>query len=279
MAGHQGQWPMPEHGKDRAIPGTDLWLYSCHDMGVPVASAETPGSRGCQASSCQPRFTLEPSRLPVPGSDTASVLQAIKEGEIFGLALVDIHMPAHLRDKFRDLPPIFKTCEVSRDDVGEKMRAFCERTGSLARPRRMLNGGYFAVKSLIPTPLLRWYLQQGLEVTRLYLLRQYQPQQCFQEVTEDAANKRRQAQLDPSQELAGESSKLLINSVYGKTCENKLRFREYRFINRPAVRKALRSHRFRSLETLKTGHKSKKALLMKGGFAGALAGVLAPTAH
>ena len=197
-----------------------------------------------------PPITLEPSRLPVPGSDTASVLQAIKEGEIFGLALVDIHTPAHLRDKFRDLPPIFKTCEVSRDDVGEHMRAFCERTGSLARPRRMLISSYFAVKTLIPTPLLRWYLQQGLEVTRLYLLMQYQPQQCFQEVTEDAANKRRQAQLDPSQELAGESSKLLINSVYGKTCENKSRFREYRFIKGPAVRKALRSHRFRSLETL-----------------------------
>ena len=130
------------------------------------------------------------------------------------------------------------------------MLAFCERTGSLARPRCMLISSYFAVKTLIPTPLLRWYLQQGLEVTRLYLLMQYQLQQCFQEVTKNAANKRRQAQLDPSQELAGESSKLLINSVYGKTYENKSRFREYRFIKGPAVRKALRSHRFRSLETL-----------------------------
>ena len=122
-----------------------------------------------------PAITLEPSRLPVPESHTAWVLQAIKEGEIFGLALMDIHTPAHLRDKFRDLPPIFKTCEVSRDDVGEHMRAFCEPTGSLARPRRMLISSYFAVKTLIPTPLQRWYLQQGLEVTRPDLLMQYQP--------------------------------------------------------------------------------------------------------
>ena len=169
------------------------------------------------------------------GKDKSSVLQAIEEGKIVGFTLVDIHTPEELKNKFRDLPPIFKCCNVSQDDIGDHMRDFCKRTGALAHPRRMLISSYFSIKMLISTPLLHWYLQQGLTVTQVYLVIQYQPQECFKAITVDAAAKRRRAQQDPSQELTRESVKLLINSVYGKCCENKAHFWEYRFIRGPAV--------------------------------------------
>ena len=194
---------------------------------------------------------VDPSSISTPGTDKSSVLQAIQENKIFGFTLVDLHTPDELKHKFRDLPPIFKCCDVSRDDIGDHMRQFWEQTGSLARPRRMVISSYFGSKMLIPTPLLHWYLQQGLIMTQVYLVIQYQPQQCFKTVTEDAAAKRCLAQQDPSQDLAGESAKLLINSVYGKCCDNKARFREYRFIKGPAVRSVLRSPHFRSLENLR----------------------------
>ena len=96
------------------------------------------------------------------------------------------------------------------------MRSYCEETGQLPTPRGMLISSYFAVKTLLATPLLKWYLKMGLVVTRVYLMLQYQNQQCFLQVTTDVANKRRAADKDPSQKLAGESAKLLANSIYGK---------------------------------------------------------------
>ena len=120
---------------------------------------------------------VDPTSIATPGADKSSVLQAIEEGKIFGFALVDIHTPEELKNKFRDLPPIFKCCDVSQDDIGDHKQDFCKRTGALARPRRMLISSYFGIKMLIPTPLLRWYLQQGLTVTRVYLVIQYQPQE------------------------------------------------------------------------------------------------------
>ena len=187
-----------------------------------------------------------------PGSDMQSILSAIREGRLFGMVLVDIHTPNHLRAKFRDMPPIFKCVEVGRDDIGDHMRSYCEETGHLPTPRGMLISSYFAVKTLLATPLLKWYLKMGLVVTRVYLVLQYQNQQCFLQVTTDVANKRRAADKDPSQKLAGESAKLLANSIYGKCCESKARFREITFVTGPAASAAVCSRRFRDMSRLGT---------------------------
>jgi G:T-mismatch repair DNA endonuclease (very short patch repair protein) len=193
-----------------------------------------------------------PSSLPDPGTDLASVLDSIREGRLFGMAVVDIHTPEALKSKFRDMPPIFKCTEVGCDDAGDHMRTYCQNSGTLKRPRRMMISSYFAVKMLIATPLIRWYLEMGLKVTRVYMILQYSPQSCFKDVTEDAANKRRAADRDPSQKLAGESAKLLVNSIYGKCCENKARFCETSFVSGPVASAAVCMPRFRDMTKLKS---------------------------
>ena len=45
-----------------------------------------------------------------PGSDMQSVLSVIREDRLFGMVLVDIHTPNHLRAKFRDMPPDIQMC-------------------------------------------------------------------------------------------------------------------------------------------------------------------------
>ena len=157
--------------------------------------------------------------IPDPGSDMESILQAIQDDKLFGMALVDLHTPEVLKHKFRDLPPIFKRTEVGRADIGEHMKKYCEESGLLPSPRPMLISSYFAVNTLIATPLLKWYIDMGLVVTRVYMVMQYRRRRCFLRVTENAAEKRRIADLDSSQKLAGESTKLLANSIYGKTCD------------------------------------------------------------
>ena len=156
---------------------------------------------------CSSQKSSNRQSLPDPGSDMGSILKAICDDHLFGMAVVDIHTPESLKGKFRDLPPIFKCANVGRSDVGDHMRSYCEQTGQLPTPRDMLISSYFAVEMLIATPLLKWYMEMGLIVTRVHMVMQYRKEQCFRHVTEEAANKRRAADLDPSQKLAGEKCK------------------------------------------------------------------------
>ena len=43
---------------------------------------------------------------------------------MFGVADVVIEVPDHLETKFSQFPPIFKNCEVGRNDIGEFMKSF-----------------------------------------------------------------------------------------------------------------------------------------------------------
>ena len=185
-----------------------------------------------------------------PGTNMANILQSIQESRLFVMALVDIHTPDPLKNKFRDMPPIFKNIEVTRDDIGDHMRKYCEETGSMSAPSRMLISSYFATRMLIATPLLKWYLDMGLVVTQVYMVMQYDKRRCFDHVVTDAANKRRAADKDPSQQIAAECAKLLSNAVYGKLCEQKSRFRDISFVNRPAASAAVSSPRFRDMAKL-----------------------------
>src|ERR1700726_1046316 len=56
----------------------------------------------------------------------------------FGFVQCDVHVPLHLQAEFADLPPIFKNCEISINDVGETMKAYALETGDLRKPGRSL---------------------------------------------------------------------------------------------------------------------------------------------
>ena len=174
----------------------------------------------------------------------------IREDRVFDLAGVEIHTPEDLKDKFRDLPPIFKSAVLSREDAGPHMAKFCLTTSLVSRPWMSLISSYFARRMLIPTPLLRWYLLNGLVFTQLYIVMQYDRHWCFQALAANCAQKLWDAHQDPSQALARESVKLLMTSVYGKCCENMARFSHTYFVKGPAASKAVCSKRFRDMKPL-----------------------------
>ena len=55
--------------------------------------------------------------------------------------------------------------------------------------------GLKAEKVLLSSPLLSWYLEHGLEVTRVYQCIEYQKQNCFSPFEQEVANARRNAAL------------------------------------------------------------------------------------
>ena len=213
------------------------------------SSAPTPAQRRVSMDVSQP--PMAGSHLPAPGTDMQALLWAICEDfGLFGLTQVDIHIPEGLKDKFRDLPPIYKSFSVSKEDAGPHMAQFWEDAGVVSQPWWSLIVSYFGGQVLIPTPLLRWYLLNGLVVTCLYLQMQYDRHQCFQSLAEACAQKQWDAHRDPLQALAGESLKLLMTSVYGKCSENKTCFMQTYFVKGPVDSKAVASNRFRDMRPL-----------------------------
>ena len=117
------------------------------------------------------RFIATRLRRPLDKVKTMTlhtILGAVKNEKLFGCVECDIHVPEHLRDKFSEMCPVFKNTEISRDDIGEYMKAYAEENDIMSRPRRSLIGSMVGEKILLATPLLKWYLEHGLEVTRAY---------------------------------------------------------------------------------------------------------------
>ena len=122
------------------------------------------------------RFITTRHRRPLDKVKTMSlqtILDAVKNEKLFGCVECDIHVPEHLCEKFSEMCPIFKNTEISRDDIGEYMEAYAEENNIMSRPRRSLIGSMVGEKILLATPLLKWYLEHGLEVTRVYQVRVY----------------------------------------------------------------------------------------------------------
>ena len=118
------------------------------------------------------RFIATGLRRPMDKVKTMTletILEAIRCEKLFGCIECDIHVPEHLREKFSEMCPVFKNTEISRDDISEFMKAYAEENDTMSRPRRSLIGSMKGEKILLATPLLKWYLEHGLEVTRIYL--------------------------------------------------------------------------------------------------------------
>ena len=95
---------------------------------------------------------------------TRSIINAVQNETLFGCVECDIHVPDHLREQFQEMCPIFKNTEISREDIGDFMKAYAEENDIMRQPRRSLIGSMKGEKILLATPLLKWYLEHGLEV-------------------------------------------------------------------------------------------------------------------
>ena len=104
------------------------------------------------------------------------------------------------------------------------MKQYGEEHGFMKQPRRSLISSYFGENILLITPLLQYYLQLGLEVTKVYEVVQLTPMTCFKGFVDRVIQARREADLDPQKAVIEESFKTIGNSSYGKTVTNQSKF-------------------------------------------------------
>ena len=204
------------------------------------------------------------------------ILEAVVAGTLFGLVECDIHVPEALHPHFAEMQPIFKNVNITRDDIGETMRAYAEQHKIMSQPRRSLIGSFKGEKILLATPLLQWYLDHGLVVTHVYQVIQYWPDNCFRKFGKEVSDARRAGDKDPDQAIIADTMKLLGtclfvfsfslgiyfqslilflclsagNSSYGKTITNKERHRDVKYCNDEEASSLINDPHFRTLTPL-----------------------------
>ena len=96
------------------------------------------------------------------------LLERIKKGYLFGYVHCDAEVPECLKANFPKFPPIFKNTLVSKNDIGDLMKTYAEEEGILSQPRKMLISSFTLQNGNLITPLLLFYLQLGLVVTKIH---------------------------------------------------------------------------------------------------------------
>ena len=85
-----------------------------------------------------------------------TLLTRIHEDNLFGYVQCDLEVPEELRERFANFSPIFKNCDVGRENIGKFMLEYAEKNALLLKPQRMLISSYKLNNEIVITPLLKF---------------------------------------------------------------------------------------------------------------------------
>ena len=137
------------------------------------------------------------------------VLESIRNDKMFCAVEVDIIVPNHLLEYFTDMPPIFKNTDVTFEDIGDYMKQYCIENSIGFESRRYLIGSMKGDKILLASPLLKWYMEKGLVITKVHQLVEFRGSSCFGSFVEKVTQDRRNGDRDPRFLAIAETSKLV----------------------------------------------------------------------
>ena len=128
------------------------------------------------------------------------------------------------------------------------MKKFAEENRLLKKPRRILISSYFGEKILLTTPLAKWYLEHGLEITKIYEFIEYTPEKPFEKFALDVSDGRRGGDSNSSKKILANTRKLIGNSGYLVALVRKDRFRKISYHDQSIVDKAINSPQFVNID-------------------------------
>ena len=183
------------------------------------------------------------------------LIQNVLDDKLFGFFQVDIEVPEQLLDKFSEFSPLFILSEVPEDQIPQHMQDYKINTGrKKIKNNNKLLGVMKAEKILLYSPLLKWYLNHGLQVTKIHKYISYTSGRPFKWFPEEVSGARRAADQDKNKKQLGDTAKLKGNSFYGKMIENLEKHMNTKFTtDEKLIDKIFRSPYFDDLEEISEG--------------------------
>ena len=183
------------------------------------------------------------------------LIQNVLNDKLFGFFQVDIEVPEQLLDKFSEFSPLFILAEVPGDQIPQHMRGYKINTGrKMIKNNKKLLGVMKTEKILLYSPLLKWYLNHGLQVTKIHRYISYTSSRPFAWFPEEVSSARRDADQDKNKKQLGDTAKLKGNSFYGKMIENLEKHMNTKFTkDEKLIDEIFRSPYFDDLEEISEG--------------------------
>ena len=178
------------------------------------------------------------------------LLEGIKKGSLFGYVQCDIEVFENLRVNFANSPPIFKNTLVSKNDIGDLMKTYAEEGGIMSQPQKMLTSSFTLQNGTLIAPLLLFYLQLGIVVTKLHRFVEYTPKKSFNSFVQSAVDARRKGDENPNSSVVAETMKLLANSSYGYQIMDRSRHTVMNYLSDKKTHAAVNSKLFKRLDQL-----------------------------
>ncbi|KAJ8311210.1 hypothetical protein KUTeg_011238 [Tegillarca granosa] len=168
------------------------------------------------------------------------ILKGVQEEKLFGMVEVDIQVPEKWSSDFKhrlspyeyfqEMSPLFCTTDVPFEAFGEHMQRHVENHNLSKASRRLLVGGMKAQQMLLASPLLKWYLDHGLQVTKVYQVVEYQQQRCFHQFVEEVSQARRKGDEDKNTAIIADTMKVIGNSAYECMIMDKSKHRDVQYV-------------------------------------------------
>ena len=131
------------------------------------------------------------------------------------------------------------------------MHQVIEKHGILNKPVKFLIGSYRGDKILLATLLLQWYLNNGLEVKKVYHFILYVPKRCFETFVNKITEKRQATDASGANtQIVANTMKLLGNSFYGKTLTNKRKHMKVSYVDNTKIYATIKEPTFRHLNEI-----------------------------
>ena len=183
------------------------------------------------------------------------IIQNVLNDKLFGFFEVDIEVPEQKRKRFSEFCPLFVISEVSEEQIPQHMKDYKINTGrKMIKNNKKLLGVMKAEKILLYSPLLKWYLNHGLQVTKIHRYISYTSGRPFKWFPEEVSSARRAADQDKNKRQLGDTAKLKGNSFYGKMIENLEKHMNTKFTtNEKLIDNLFRSPFFEDLEEINEG--------------------------
>ena len=116
------------------------------------------------------------------------ILEGIQDESLFRFVIVDIFTPDEKKTEYDE---IVKNVFVGREDVGCCMKQIAEEHEFLKKPKRTLISSHFGFEVLLSTDTVKFYLEKGLKITRIYEFIQFHSEKCSEKLTNQISDNRR----------------------------------------------------------------------------------------
>ena len=201
-------------------------------------------------------FKCNPEAKPEQSSaEQDEIIQNVLNDKFFGFFEVDLEVPEQKRKRFSEFCPLFVISEVPEDQIPQHMKDYKINTGrKMIKNNKKLLGVMKTEKILLYSPLLKWYLNHGLQVTKIHRYISYTSGRPFKWFPEEVSSARRAADQDKNKKQLGDTAKLKGNSFYGKMIENLEKHISTKFTrDEKLIDKIFRSPFFEDLEEINAG--------------------------